>query len=103
MGELSAEGFFAVIGIKAIDVLPRVAGVAVYRVSVIVREVTYTLDGVGLLVSRLGLMDYFSSGGGRQQGEEALTRKRGLRLKRGRLFCHNLARKVPQGDLGSSR
>jgi hypothetical protein len=51
-----AISLFAIVGVKAVDMLPCIACLAVDRVSVIVREVADTLDGVRLLFHRLRLV-----------------------------------------------
>ena len=56
MGEVLPDSLIPVIGVEALDVLPGVACVAIYRVPVIVGEVADTLDGVRLFFDRLDLL-----------------------------------------------
>lgn len=100
MSKVLAYRLVPVVGIEAVDVLPRVACLAVYCVSVIVREVADTLDGVRLFLHRL-----YSVGGGlvlddgcHRRGRSGLTGNCGLRRQRRRPVCHNL-RRASRGEL----
>lgn len=95
-----AEGLLARIGVEAFNVLPRVACLAVNRVSIIIRKVANTLDRVRLFIRRrvvLARIVRLRRGGGRDN--VVLTRNRYLRrrllMRLLRLFCHN-----PKGSLG---
>jgi hypothetical protein len=50
------DGFLPVLRVEAINVLPCVACLAVYRVAVVVGEIADTLDGVWLFLWRLHLV-----------------------------------------------
>ncbi len=89
--EVFAIGLFDVVGVEALDVLPGIACLAVDRVSVIVREVANTLDGVGLFLNRrLHLLGYILKWDGLAWRGDILTGSRDLRRQRRELFCHNL-------------
>lgn len=55
VNEVWAKCLIPAIGVKAVNVLPRVACLAQYGISVIVREVANTLDSVRLFLHRLSL------------------------------------------------
>ena len=105
MCEILSDGFFPVVGVEALDMLPRVARLAVYRVSIIVRESADTLDSVWFFLTpfclcwRLILDEWIWNGVG-----ECLTRSRNESRQRCRLFGHNLnvARRIdgPGGTRG---
>ena len=56
VSEVFTNGLVPVVGVKAVDMLPRIARLAVDCVAIIVREVANTLDGVGLFFYRLNLL-----------------------------------------------
>ncbi|KFY18340.1 hypothetical protein V491_04789, partial [Pseudogymnoascus sp. VKM F-3775] len=77
--------------VEAFDVLPCIASLAVDGIAVVVRVITYALDGVWLFVNRVG------GGAGRASsvGRDGRLRN-GLTLRDRRWygkgpFCHNLA------------
>lgn len=94
MSKVLSNSLVPVIGVKAIDVLPSIARLAVDCVSVIIREVANTLDGVRLFF-RL-LLDGRSDGRFildhrlRWRSENGLTGKWCLRQRRRGRVVHNL-------------
>ena len=56
MGKVFAVSIVYVVWVVALDVLPSVTGLAVDRVSIIVRKAADTLDRVGLFFGSLGLV-----------------------------------------------
>lgn len=92
MSEVFAESLLATVWVEAVDVLPRVARVAVDRVSIIIREVANTLDRVRLFfLYRHNLAWNIVGGDWYARSEEGLTRSRGLSRQWLRLFGHNLS------------
>lgn len=91
VAEVIAGGLLDVTRVEAFDVLPRIASLAVDGITVVVRVVADALDGVWLLVYRVG-------GGARRAsrvGRDGRLRN-GLTLRDRRWygkgpFCHNLA------------
>ena len=55
MSEVLSVSILDVVGVKALDVLPCVACLAVYRVPIIVSEAAYAFDGVRFFLDRLDL------------------------------------------------
>jgi hypothetical protein len=92
MGEVLTYGLFPVVGVKAFDVLPRVARLAVDRVSIIVSEGANTLDCVRFFLTpfclrrRLILDEWLWDSVG-----ERLTRSRSERRQGRRFVGHNLS------------
>ncbi|KFY86460.1 hypothetical protein V498_07498 [Pseudogymnoascus sp. VKM F-4517 (FW-2822)] len=87
-----SSGLLDVTGVEAFDVLPRIAFLAVDGVAVVVEVVANALDGVWLLVNRVG------GGAGRASrvGGRNGRLRNGLTLRDRRWygkgpFCHNLA------------
>lgn len=92
MSEVLPYGLVPVVGVEAVDMLPGVACFAIDRVSVIVREVAYTLDGVRLFFYHLDLVGDIVLGSGGERRRESLTGKHGMRRQRCQLVGHNLKR-----------
>ena len=82
--------------IIALDVLPRIAGFAINRVSIVVLIVANTLDCVRLLVYGLDNRKRIVRRDRSSSVEGGLNRRRDLRCDGEWSFCHNLA-KPPDG------
>lgn len=91
--ELVRFGLLYVVGVEALDVLPRVARLAIDREPVIVSEAADTLDGVRLLLlvrpDGAGFMVQQDRNGLGAEGSR-LTRGHEMRRRRIMLFCHHL-------------
>lgn len=92
VGEVFTISVLHVIRVEALDVLPGIACLAVDRVSIIVREVTDTLDSVRLFLYGLDLLWNILDRDGIVCGEGSLTRSRNLRRQRWKLVGHNLTK-----------
>ena len=90
MGEVLTESLVDTVRVVAFDVLPRIALLAVNRVSIIVSKSANTLDSVWLFIYNLLLSGDILYGYGRRQGEWNPTRRRDRRRERWQLVCHNL-------------
>jgi hypothetical protein len=90
VGKVLSERLLPAVWVEALDVLPRVAGFAVYRVSIIIREVADALDRVRLFLCRLNLSRRLGLGDGSDRSDWCLTRNRDLRRQRLRIFGHTL-------------
>jgi len=77
--EVIADDFLGVVVIVALDVLPRIAFLAIDGISVIVSETTYTLDGVWLFLYRLLFANDMLDGRVCRERERGLTGRCELR------------------------
>lgn len=90
MRKVLSNGLLPVLGVEAVDVLPCVARLAVYCVSVIVGEVAYALDGIRLFLWHLDLVsDMIGNGWAPGREVVGLTGDCGLRRQRSWLVCHS--------------
>lgn len=93
VGKVLAECLFLAVRVIALNVLPCITSLAVYRVSIIIRKVADALDRIRLLLNGLSL----ARRGGLRNGDGwrndmCLTRNRNLRRQRLRIFGHTLRR-----------
>jgi hypothetical protein len=79
MSKVFSNGLIPVVRVKAVDVLPCIACFAIDRVSVVVREVADTLDGVRLFFYRLNLVGDIVLDGEGTRGRDGLTRNHDMR------------------------
>jgi hypothetical protein len=80
-----------IVRVEAVEVLPCVTSLAVYRVSIVVRVAANTLDCVGLLLfNRLDLVRHIVLGSGRRGGWRRRSGNRQLRRQCAWLVSHNL-------------
>jgi hypothetical protein len=78
VGEVFSKGIFDCVWVKALNVLPGIASIAVDRVPVIVREAAYALYCVRFFFHSLLLRGALCRGGGGSR-ESCLTRSHDLR------------------------
>jgi hypothetical protein len=90
MSKVFSKGIFEFIWVVALDVLPCVADLAIDRISVIVREVADTLDGVRFFLYRLLLVRDVLDRDGTLSRKSGLTGSHDLREQRRSPVCHNL-------------
>jgi hypothetical protein len=90
VGKVFADSFLSIIGVETEDVLPCITGLAVNRVSIIIREVTDTLDCVWFFRSLDRSSAFILEGCDRRKEGSDLTRSRGLRRQEYWLVGHNL-------------
>lgn len=99
MYKVLSNGLVPIVGVEAINMLPRVTRLTVDGVSIVVSEVTDTLDCVRLFFRCLGLWGTVFLGCWAQgYGRRNLTRSRGLCGQRRRVIGHSL-HKTSRGSI----
>jgi hypothetical protein len=79
MSKVLSYCFIAVFRVETLNVLPRIACLAIDRVSIIVREIANTLYRVRLFFYRLDLVDHVVLVDGCERRGDGLTRNHGMR------------------------